>query len=107
MLDAFEATLDDELVEIVRFDCSAYHQGTALHPFARELTRLTELEADDPEHVRTEKLELIETASAATRQSDLAMLAELLELPSVAKYPRQELSPVVRKKRMLHALFPV
>lgn len=86
----------------LRYFCSPYHQDSALFPFVDQLGRAAGFARDDPPAVKLEKLEAL-MAPAGSADEDVAILADLLSLPS-ERYTQADLSPQQKKERTLHAL---
>jgi predicted ATPase len=74
-----------------------------LFPFIDQLGRAAEFGRDDVPAVRLEKLEAL-LARAASPDEDLALLADLLTLPSSERHQLPDLSPQRKKERTLEAL---
>jgi class 3 adenylate cyclase/predicted ATPase len=87
----------------LRYFCSPYYQDSALYPFIDQLGRAAGFARDDPPAVRLEKLETL-LALAALPDEDVALLADLLSLPSSERHPLPSLSPQRKKERTLEAL---
>ena len=87
----------------LRYFCSPYHQDSALFPFVDQLGRAARFVGDDPPAARLEKLEAL-LARAAPPDEDVALLADLLSLPSSKRYSLPDLSPQRKKERTLEAL---
>jgi class 3 adenylate cyclase len=87
----------------LRYFCSPYHQDSALFPFIDQLGRAAGFTADDPPAVRLEKLEAL-LSLAAPPDEDVALLADLLSLPSFERHPLSNLGPQRKKERTLEAL---
>ena len=86
----------------LRYFCAPYHQDSALFPFVDQLGRAAGFVRDDPPAVKREKLEAL-MARAASADEHVAILADLLSLPSEDHAPAS-LSPQLRKERTLQAL---
>jgi len=104
LLAALEAQPGTGDAAILKYDCSPYHQDTALYPIVRQLTGLAGFVADDSEQDRIGKLARINTGAEESQSEDVAILVELLNLPATGKYPRLSLSPAQRKKKTLQVL---
>ena len=87
----------------LRYFCSPYHQDSALYPFIDQLGRATDFARDDLPTARLEKLETL-LALAAPPEEDVALLADLMSLPSSERHPLPDLSPQRKKERTLEAL---
>src|SRR5271168_1044928 len=64
----------------LRYFCSPHHQDSALYPFISQLERAAGFARDDTADARLGKLQ----ALLAPEGDDLALLSELLSLPSAA-----------------------
>jgi class 3 adenylate cyclase/predicted ATPase len=87
----------------LRYFCSPYHQDSALHPFIDHLGRAAGFAHDDSPTARLEKLEAL-LARAMPPDEDVALLADLLSLPTSERYPLPNFSPQRKKERTLEAL---
>ena len=87
----------------LRYFCSPYHQDSALYPFIDQLGRAAGFARDDPPAVKLEKLEVL-LSRAAPPDEDVALIADLLSLPSSERHPLPNLSPQRKKERTLEAL---
>ena len=87
----------------LRYFCSPYCRDSALYPFIDQLWHAAELARDDPPAAKLEKLEIL-LASAALRDEDVALLADLLSLPVSERHPMLNLSAQRKKERTLQAL---
>jgi class 3 adenylate cyclase len=100
---AFEERLHAEPHLRLRYFCSPYRQDSALFPFIDQLGRAAGFARDDLPASRLEKLEAL-LVRAAPPEEDVALLADLLSLPSSERYPLPNLSPQRKKERILEAL---
>jgi predicted ATPase/class 3 adenylate cyclase len=87
----------------VRYFCSPYHQDSALFPFIDQLGRASGFAHDDPPAAKLGKLEAL-LSGAAAADDDVALLADLMSLPSSKRHPLPNLSPQRKKERTLAAL---
>jgi predicted ATPase len=87
----------------LRYFCSPYCRDSALYPFIDQLWHAAEFARDEPPAAKLEKLEIL-LASAAPRDEDVALLAELLSLPVSERHPLPNLSPQRKKECTLEAL---
>ncbi len=83
--------------------CSPYHGNDPLHPIIGQLTRAAGLERDDAPEARLEKLEAL-LAPTSPPVDDVALLADLLSVPTAGRYPPLDLTPRRRKERTFEAL---
>ena len=87
----------------LRYFCSPYHQDSALHPFIDQLGRAAGFTRDDAPKTRLEKLEAI-LALAVPPDEDVALIADLMALPALQRYPPPNLTSQQKKDRTLAAL---
>jgi class 3 adenylate cyclase len=87
----------------LRYFCSPYYQDSALYPFIDQLSRAAGFTPDDSPTVKLEKLESL-LFRAAPPDEDVALIADLLSLPSSEHPPLPSLSPRRKKERTLEAL---
>jgi class 3 adenylate cyclase/predicted ATPase len=85
----------------LRYFCSPHHQGSAFHPFIVQLERAAGFVRDDTVEAKLAKLRAL--LVAGTRDDDdIALLSELLSLPSSAA--DLNLSPQRKREKLLEAL---
>jgi predicted ATPase len=96
--------LGDEPHVRMRFFCAPNRQGSALYPVITQLERVAGFERDDSAEQRLDKLEAV-LAQAITDDLGEAvpLIAELLSIPTDARYPRLDLSPQRRREKTLRA----
>jgi predicted ATPase/class 3 adenylate cyclase len=84
--------------------CSPHHQDTALHPTIAQLKRAAGFRRDETDQQRLSKLEAV-LAEATNDFSEVArLIADLLGMPTLDRYPRLNLTPQKRKEKTLRAL---
>jgi class 3 adenylate cyclase/tetratricopeptide (TPR) repeat protein len=88
----------------VRLQCSPYHTASALHPLIAHLEHAAGFVADDPIDCRLEKLEALLRQGTNNIASVTSLIAELLSLPTEARYGTLQLTPQQRKEETLNAL---
>src|SRR5262249_44852023 len=86
----------------LRYFCSPYCRDSALYPFIDQLWHAAELARDDPPAAKLEKLEIL-LASAAPRDEDVALLADLLSFAVSERHSLPNLSPQRQKEPALEA----
>jgi class 3 adenylate cyclase len=85
----------------LQYFCSPHYQDSALYPFIVQLEHAAGFVRDDPAEVRLDKLrELL--APGTSDENDLALLSELLSLPS--SVADLNLSPQRKREMLLNAL---
>jgi class 3 adenylate cyclase len=88
----------------VRLFCSPHHQDTAFHPTITQLERAAGFRRDETDQQRLSKLEAV-LAEATNDLSEVArLIADLLGVPTLDRYPRLNLTPQKRKEKTLRAL---
>src|SRR3712207_249863 len=97
-----EAVAGDEREELVLY-CSPQHTDSALRPVIARLERAAGLTPSDAPEARLAKLETL-LAPLAPPPEDVALIAELLSVPTLGRRPALDLSPQRRRERLLQAL---
>ena len=102
--EAMQERLGAETHTRLRFFCSPYHQDSALYPAIAQLERAAGFRREDMPEQRLTKLEAL-LAQATNDVSEVAPLfADLLSIPTGARYPSLTLTPQKRKEKTLQAL---
>src|SRR5215831_7427462 len=86
-----------------RYFCSPYRQDSALYPLIDQMARAARFAAVDPPASKLEKLEAL-LARGSPPDEDIALIADLLSMPSSERHPLPNLSPQRKKERTLEAL---
>ena len=97
-----DAILGKPHIEL-RFFCSPHHQDSALHPFIAQLQHAAGFTRGDTDEVKLAKLDAVLAQSNATDEA-LALIAELLSIPTDQRERIQQMSPQARRERTLVAL---
>jgi class 3 adenylate cyclase/tetratricopeptide (TPR) repeat protein len=85
---------------VLRFQCSARHQSSMLHPLLERLQRATLRQRTDIPADRRKRLRaLLRGSSAPAREAAVALLAELMALPAGA--PTEPQADAQRKRALL------
>jgi class 3 adenylate cyclase/predicted ATPase len=87
----------------LRYFCSHHCRDSALFPFIDQLSRASDFARDDAAAVKLDKLVTL-VRRAALSNEDVALLADLLSLPTSESYALPELSAPRKKGRVLEAL---
>jgi len=85
----------------LRYFCSPYHQDSALYPFIAQLERASGFARDDPVEEKLGKLRAL-LAPGSQHDDDVALLSELLSLPSSAA--DLSLSPQRKREKLFEAM---
>jgi predicted ATPase len=86
-----------------RYFCSHYRQDSALFPFIDQIARAARFTPADSPASKLEKLEAL-LARGSAPDEDIALIADLLSMPSSERHPLPNLSPQGKKERTLEAL---
>jgi predicted ATPase len=103
LVAALAERLRDEPHLRLRYFCSPYHQDSALFPFIEQIGRASGFARDDSPAARQEKLDAL-LALAAAPVEDIALIADLMSLPTSEHHPLPSLSPQRKMERTLEAL---
>ena len=95
---AFEDCIAHEPHTSLHYFCLPHYQDSSLHPIIARLERSAGLERDDNPELKLDKLEAL-LAQTMPPTEDRALLAELLSLPIVGRYPPPNL-PSQRQKAL-------
>jgi len=93
--------LEGERYTRLRYFCSPHHRDSALYPIVSQIERAAALERDDEPVVKLDKLEAL---LAAGTNEDYRLVAELLRLPDIGRYPPLALNPQQRKQKTFDTL---
>lgn len=91
--------------ELIRLQCSPYHQNSAFYPLIQRLTRAAGFAPDDTAEQRLDKLEQLLTHNKEDIASVAAVYAELLSLDPLGRYQPLKLAPQKLKELTLQTLF--
>jgi class 3 adenylate cyclase len=94
--------LGDEPYTSLRYFCLPHHEGSALFPVINQLERAAGFEHGDALEAKLDKLEAL-LAETSSSDEDLALLADLLLLPT-ERYPPLAYSPVRKREKTMQAL---
>jgi class 3 adenylate cyclase len=98
---ALSAHIESEPHTRLRYFCSPHHQDSALYPFIAQLERAAGFSGDDTADAKLGKLRAL-LVPGTRDDDDIALLSELLSLPSSAA--DLNLSPQRRREKLLEAL---
>jgi class 3 adenylate cyclase/predicted ATPase len=88
----------------LRYFCSPHHQDTALYPTIARLERVAGFRRDDTDHQRLDKLEAFLAKATGDLGDSVPLLAELLSIPTLGRYPPLNLTPQKHKEKLLQVL---
>ena len=81
-----------------RYDCSAYHGGSAFYPIVRHLEASARIVREDDAAVRWAKLAALVDADGLSASTDLPVLAKLLQIPIPTGTSVPRLEPIQEKE---------
>ena len=87
----------------LRYFCSPHHQDSALYPVIAQMERAAGFAHSDEPAAKVVKLQAL-LAATAPPMEDVALIAELLSLPSVDLSPPLDLTPQRKKDKTFEAL---
>jgi class 3 adenylate cyclase len=97
---ALQERIENEPHSHMRYFCSPHLQDSALHPIIAQLERAAGFEREDTPEGKLDKLAVLAPASP----EDGTLLAELLSLPTVGRFPPLLLSPQRKKEKTFEVL---
>lgn len=98
-----EQLAEEQHITLGQF-CSPYRPNTALHAVIVCLERSAGLQRDEPPEQQLDKLEAMLSLATEDVAEAASLLAELLSLPKLGRYPDLSLSPQHRKERTFQVL---
>ncbi|HXA26327.1 MAG TPA: AAA family ATPase [Acetobacteraceae bacterium] len=104
IITEFEQRLSDDPHARLRCFCSPHRQDTALHPFIAQITRAAALTPEDAPRTHLQKLETLFAPLTDKSDEDVAVIADLLSIPTQGYYAPLTLPPRRRKERTLDVL---
>ncbi|MDH5673061.1 MAG: AAA family ATPase [Myxococcales bacterium] len=93
-----------EAAAVVRFETSAFHEGSALYPVLQSLLRRAGIHEHADAETRRLELEHFLAASAEDPRAAVAVLAPLLSLATPDDYPEVKLEAAARMERAFEIL---
>ncbi|HEX6000482.1 MAG TPA: AAA family ATPase [Hyphomicrobiaceae bacterium] len=89
---------------LVTYQCSPFHQTTALHPIITQLSRAAGIRSHDSPEARLGKLEATLAQSGTWTPEQVALLAALLSIPGGDRYRLPDLDPQQLRERTFAVL---
>ena len=87
----------------LRYFCSPLYQGSPLRPIIARWERAAGFARGDGSQEKLRKLEAM-LLPGGTSAEDIALIADLLSVPTEGRYPKLEYSPQRKKEKLLEAL---
>ncbi len=103
LTQAFREHLASEPHTVLRYQCSPFHQNSALYPSIEQLEYAAGFARKDSVEQKLDKLEAILAETPAEVAQTAPLFAALLSLP-LDRYPALQLSPQKQKEKTLEAL---
>jgi hypothetical protein len=97
LIAALQERIEGEPHTRLRYFCSPHHQDSALYPFVAQLQRTVEFEREDTPQHRLNKLQAV-LSPALPPDEDIAILAELLSIPTGERYLPIALTPAKERE---------
>ncbi|QWG16540.1 AAA family ATPase [Bradyrhizobium sediminis] len=98
------AALEGEPHARMRYFCSPHHTNSPLYPFIAQLERTAGFEPGNSAAAKLDKLGALLKLTARNAPRDLALMADLLSMPTDSRYPVVEGSPEQKREMTLSAL---
>ncbi len=87
----------------LRYFCSPHHTNSALHPIVSQIEHAAGFARDDDAPAKFARLDAL-LALTATSIEDRRLIADLLSMPDIGRYPALDLTAQQRKQQTLAAL---
>jgi class 3 adenylate cyclase len=101
---ALRSRLGDAVSTVLQYQCSPYHENSALYPVIDHLERAFGFAAEDSPEARLDKLEHRVTEAWGGGRYQCQLLARLLSLPADARYGPLAMTPQRQKDETLRVL---
>jgi class 3 adenylate cyclase len=98
------ARLEGEPQARLRYFCSPHHTHSPLYPFITQLERAAGFEPGSDASAKLDRLEALLKPTARNVPRDLALIADLLSVPTDGRYPAFAVSPQQKRKMTLTAI---
>jgi class 3 adenylate cyclase/predicted ATPase len=98
------AKLEGEPHTRIRYFCSPHHANSPLHPLIAHIERAAGFEPDSSTSAKLDMLEALLKATAKNFPQDLALIADLLSVPTDGRYPALAVPPQRKREMTLTAL---
>jgi predicted ATPase len=88
----------------VRYQCSPHHVNDAFYPITSQIWHAARFVSGEPAAARLDKLEAMIARSGLEEKDIAPLVATLLSIPDVGRYPSLEMAPAEQKERTIVAL---
>lgn len=89
---------------VLRYQCTPFHRGTALHPVIAQAMFAARIEATDSVPAKLDKLQTVMAEAGPVHDEDLALFADLLSIDHPVTEAAARLPADTRKRRVFDAL---
>ena len=96
--------LEEEHGQTIQFQCSPFHENTALHPVMTCLRQAAGMTDEDPPPTRLEKLKTLAIAGGIDDEKAIALVADLLSIQEAVQQAPLTMSAEKRKEMTLETL---
>jgi len=103
LVAAFQEAIGTEAHACLRYFCSPHRTQTALSPLIAQLEHAAGFLPGDGDGAKLDKLERLMAMSSQDLGRDVALVADLLSVPTGDRYPALSLSPQRRKELLLES----
>ncbi len=107
LVHALRESLDSRAMTWATWQCSPFHQNSALRPVIKGVESLLGIRGVDSDAIRRRMLEEGVPRLGEVMRGSLPVLAELLEIPLDDDHAASELTPQKKKERMLQGIVSV
>jgi tetratricopeptide (TPR) repeat protein len=104
VLSALSERIGDEPHVRVRYQCSPHHVNDAFYPITSQIWHGARFVSGEPAAARLDKLEAMIARSGLEEKDIAPLVATLLSIPDVGRYPSLEMAPAEQKERTIVAL---
>ncbi len=104
LLSAFKSQLGDAGRQAFGARCSTFHQNSAFYPISEFLKRRAQLNAEDSDEAKLEKLESLLKRFDLPLEPIIPLFVDLVSIPLGPRYPVFEGTPERRKQKTIEAI---
>jgi DNA-binding SARP family transcriptional activator/class 3 adenylate cyclase len=98
------ASVEGEPHSSLRYFCSPYRTHSPLYPFIAQIEQVASFEPGSRASAKLDKLEALLKPTARNVPQDMALIAELLSVPTEGRYPALAVSPQQKREMTFTAL---
>jgi DNA-binding SARP family transcriptional activator/class 3 adenylate cyclase/predicted ATPase len=98
------SSLEGEPHARLRYFCSPHHTHSAFHPFIAQLEHAAQFDPGSSANAKLDRLEALLGPTTPNVSRDLALIADLLSVPTEGRYPPLTVAPHQKREMTLTAL---